>query len=1256
MTAPFTDYRLSAQNVSADYRLTKIKETYDLLNINAAVNSYFYTEEVDNPKTIGRDDLVMWLDPSNRGMLSLDAAGFVINDAQGVAFRDKSSWGNNLALPVGAGGIVYDSARGMLSHAGGAIASGGNLSVLNTTTLEPAFHWTTPNSEFTYFIVIEETEFLAGAAATRGVAAFFYTNPATTTNHAILSASTNNQWVLAPANSMGTEVCHPNNNGFNFERRAILAFTYGTSGGLPFRDLYYNGMFCGRQVNQLGMSGRNREFIFGGYNLSATFQQYSGFTGEQCLFKRVLTREEIVKMSNYLNVKWNVYAPRQCDVFCVAGQSNAYGSNAAPGPNPPEMKAAGTQGGYFLDPQYWYTANETPIACFRPETTGLISFYLPGDTVAPTSVLAAPNAGSTTSMWSNFADEYFKRTGRYAVFVYTARAGTAMLASNQWNPESFRAGINNFWADVRNIVGPSQNKLTANGWDVKGLYLLWNQGEASLDKNNANYLQLFQNAIDLVLDDFGYSRFYFYTIANRQLTPEGFNYSYVGQRAYTFPRPDVHMIFDCSAFTYWGPYPASGNPVGNTYMVDANHYSRLGYAIAGSESGRQAAEIVNKYATLTIRDVVDITPVNTVYPPEDVRHWGAVGNGVANDTAAIQRAIDANATAVYIPEGVYRIINQLSCINKTNFKIVGDGAVLLATTPTGQDALLLFNNNTECRIENIRFAQTFTFSGGGNMLLNMSGCVGCTVSGCDFDAETVTIGASSAVNITAAAPVPGQLQFGNTLINCNISRAYIGVNIRGDSQNTSVQSCNISFCSGIGIQIYERAENSNICDCNITACNVGIRTIGGTRLTADASDKITIRGCSVKNIENIGIVLTAVKNWVSVIDCDLSANGSNTGQAWAFNPGNNPQPQAYKNKTALYLQGTQNVSVCDCTVSFSPYGIAWNGAPNTSITGCTFLNNTTAHIYENLVSRAQSGDTYVTSNINISGNTFNGPYTVTTDTRVKGKSIVFYTDAGVGATVGCTVDANEDNTGVSNFRFDTNLPNDATYVIDPNYKSIVIDLSTPTAVSPNPMRTLNLSTAMFGREFQLVCINSAYDPIVDREIAFTANYTGAELPNITCGGIQYTPNRYTIRAVGTYLFTPGQGLNDWTITNTATPVMSSNIGATSVNVTPAGVDHMIIFDTSVATPRTLIFDDLNFWNAAMVGTEFYFSGNSQIGSIIFTNNTAAGVPILYFEQSNINTIAFGINTTLSGSDLRHLYKAVYVYRGTTTPAWFIYKI
>lgn len=62
----------------------------------------------------------------------------------------------------------------------------------------------------------------------------------------------------------------------------------------------------------------------------------------------------------------------------------------------------------------------------------------------------------------------------------------------------------------------------------------------------------------------------------------------------------------------------------------------------------------------------------------NVLDYGAIGDGSADDTAAIQSAINAltsNAT-IYFPVGTYNVTNNLAITSKSNFNIVMDGVVV----------------------------------------------------------------------------------------------------------------------------------------------------------------------------------------------------------------------------------------------------------------------------------------------------------------------------------------------------------------------------------------------------------------------------------------------------------------------------------------------------------------------------------------------------------------------------------------------------
>ena len=97
-----------------------------------------------------------------------------------------------------------------------------------------------------------------------------------------------------------------------------------------------------------------------------------------------------------------------------------------------------------------------------------------------------------------------------------------------------------------------------------------------------------------------------------------------------------------------------------------------------------------------VLDAVDNVEAQTV----TVRQFGATGNGVTNDTAAFQAAINASKD-VYVPPGTY-VISSLT-INTAAFRLTGAGrgvATLKLSTAAGQNAIVVngpggFPNPTE---------------------------------------------------------------------------------------------------------------------------------------------------------------------------------------------------------------------------------------------------------------------------------------------------------------------------------------------------------------------------------------------------------------------------------------------------------------------------------------------------------------------------------------------------------------------------------
>jgi hypothetical protein len=108
--------------------------------------------------------------------------------------------------------------------------------------------------------------------------------------------------------------------------------------------------------------------------------------------------------------------------------------------------------------------------------------------------------------------------------------------------------------------------------------------------------------------------------------------------------------------------------------------------------------------------------------PLNVKDFGAVGDGVANDTAAIQAAINAGQNRqVVFPSGTYLVSTQISIIS--NIKIVGQGKESTTITANATiNSIFYLENDSNVEITGIKF------NGNNNTLSNIRAYASSTAS------------------------------------------------------------------------------------------------------------------------------------------------------------------------------------------------------------------------------------------------------------------------------------------------------------------------------------------------------------------------------------------------------------------------------------------------------------------------------------------------------------------------------------------------
>jgi hypothetical protein len=208
----------------------------------------------------------------------------------------------------------------------------------------------------------------------------------------------------------------------------------------------------------------------------------------------------------------------------------------------------------------------------------------------------------------------------------------------------------------------------------------------------------------------------------------------------------------------------------------------------------------------------------------NVRNYGATGNGSTDDSAAIQRALDAaqSGQAVYFPTGTYRLGAALN-LRTSNLRLYGDGDASTITGDTRQWHLFNVNkpgaNVTGLRVDTLRFvgARIFdkdinwgavfylyyapgaqitncTFEGCGMATLDDGGTNGTVVTGCrvrDWGRNGVFCNDGATIQNTS---------FDQHDPNPTDKVTSHAVYIHGN--NVRVQGCTITGVRYYGIQLY----------------------------------------------------------------------------------------------------------------------------------------------------------------------------------------------------------------------------------------------------------------------------------------------------------------------------------------------------------------------------------------------------------------------------------------------------------------------
>ena len=299
-----------------------------------------------------------------------------------------------------------------------------------------------------------------------------------------------------------------------------------------------------------------------------------------------------------------------------------------------------------------------------------------------------------------------------------------------------------------------------------------------------------------------------------------------------------------------------------------------------------------------------------------VRQFGAAGDGQTDDTAAIQKAVDASIGDVRFPRGVYRIsrtvVVDLDRVGPTS--LVGSGTARILMTGPGPA---------------FRFVGTHEGTAGPSSFKpnvwqrqRMP-----TVDGLEI------IGAhDEAVGIEAT----GTMQLVVTRV--NIREALHGIHLVKRNRNVIVDNCHLYKNRGVGLYL----DDVNLHQINVSGSHVSYNAAGG----------IVVRAGNVRNLQVSG--------------CDLEGNMPLDPEAAPDAP---PSANILIDCTGG-TAGTAEVAITGCTIQHTH---AANDSANIRFIGLDYADRRWGHlvIANNVMSDVQINvDIQLARGVSIVGNTF----------------------------------------------------------------------------------------------------------------------------------------------------------------------------------------------------------------------------------------------------------------------------------------------
>lgn len=207
--------------------------------------------------------------------------------------------------------------------------------------------------------------------------------------------------------------------------------------------------------------------------------------------------------------------------------------------------------------------------------------------------------------------------------------------------------------------------------------------------------------------------------------------------------------------------------------------------------------------------------------PGDVRSFGATGDGTADDTAAIQRAVDSGVGSIRFPKGVFRLTKTIEIdLDRVGFtSLVGDGTAQIVMAGPGPAFRFVGTHDGSAA------PRTFKANVWDRQRSPM------------IDGLEIVGDHPDAVGVEAT----GTMQF--TVTRLVVRNALHGVHLTNRNRNVILSNCHLYENRGIGVYY----DDVNLHQSNIIGCHISYNGGGGIVSRAGNVRNIHIGTCDIES-------------------------------------------------------------------------------------------------------------------------------------------------------------------------------------------------------------------------------------------------------------------------------------------------------------------------------------------------------------------------------------------------------------------------